>query len=513
MTNEEFQRSKSFEENLKEWNLLSLEEMGESVKEGSLYVIGNGFDMLHGVRSSYYDFSRTLGKRSTVRFYLEKYLKVDDLWADFEGALGKINIEAMCQPYIIDNFLDINGAYDEDAGAAEIYMSAEMAVEPIISMSTELMDRFRKWIGSLHTNTIDRPLCNVIKDGKVLNFNYTEFVEDLYGADAGNICYIHGCRKKTDRGRQRLILGHIPGANDAAYEFEDDYSAIDNLDEHAQLLYDVQQIALQMVVEADDTLTKKCKEIIQSNQPFFDGLADIRQIVTIGHSLYPVDWDYFAEIIKCNKDRNRMQWFFGCYGNGDLERVQTFINTFGINKDQVAIFRTDTIPVTLLADNKREKSKANVKHRKVLASSEDGRWQVVREGRKVNIIDRTANSCSCSRMFLTYMSGAVFDCSGMVLLLVARGLGAGVFLFRFANGEWQYRGELEPIPHQGVITKRLQKILLRDNRLIFVYNSRIRKYDVETGKLVYNKAVRHAFESEGEDLTQKFKGIYRTGFY
>ena len=116
-------------------------------------------------------------------------------------------------------------------------------------------------------------------------------------------------------------------------------------------------------------------------------------------------------------------------------------------------------------------------------------------------------------MFLTYMSGAVFDHSGTVLLLVARGLGAGVFLFRFANGEWQYRGELEPIPHQGVITKRLQKILLRDNRLIFVYNSRIRKYDVETGKLVYNKAVRHAFETEGENLTQKLKGIYRTGFY
>ena len=222
MTNEEFQSSQNFEENLKEWNLLSLEEMGESVKEGSLYVIGNGFDMLHGVRSSYYDFSRTLGKRSSVRFYLEKYLKTDDLWADFEGALGKINIEAMCQPYIIDNFLDINGAYDEDAGAAEIYMSAEMAVEPILSMSTELMDRFRKWIGSLHANTNDRPLCNVIKGGKVLNFNYTEFVEDLYGVDAGNICYIHGCRKKTGRGRQRLILGHIPGANDAAYEFEDE---------------------------------------------------------------------------------------------------------------------------------------------------------------------------------------------------------------------------------------------------------------------------------------------------
>ena len=376
MTNEEFQRSKSFEENLKEWNLLSLEEMGEAVKEGSLYVIGNGFDMLHGVRSSYYDFSRTLGKRSSVRFYLEKYLKTDDLWADFEGALGKINIEAMCQPYIIDNFLDINGAYDEDAGAAEIYMSAEMAVEPIISMSTELMDRFRKWISSLHTNTNDRPLCNVIKGGKVLNFNYTEFVEDLYGMDAGNICYIHGCRKKTGKERQRLILGHIPGANDEAYDFEDDYSGIDDLDEHGQLLYDVQQIALQMAIEADDALTKKCGEIIQNNQAFFHGLSDIRQIVTIGHSLYPVDWDYFAEIIKCNKDRNRIQWFFGCYGNGDLERVQTFINTFGINRNQVVIFRTDTIPVKLLPENNSKKPKTNTEHRKVLASSEDEKWEV-----------------------------------------------------------------------------------------------------------------------------------------
>ena len=338
-------------------------------------------------------------------------------------------------------------------------------------------------------------------------------MEDLYGMDAGNICYIHGCRKKTGKERQRLILGHIPGANDEAYDFEDDYSGIDDLDEHGQLLYDVQQIALQMAIEADDALTKKCGEIIQNNQAFFHGLSDIRQIVTIGHSLYPVDWDYFAEIIKCNKDRNRIQWFFGCYGNGDLERVQTFINTFGINRNQVVIFRTDTIPVKLLPENNSKKPKTNTEHRKVLASSEDEKWEVACEGVKVSIIDRTSNSCSCARTFSAYMSGAVFDCSGMVLLLVARGLGAGVFLFRFANGEWQYRGELEPIPHQGVITKRLQKILLRDNRLIFVYNSRIRKYDVETGKLVYNKAVRHAFESEGEDLTQKFKGIYRTGFY
>lgn len=503
----------AFEDNLRDWNLVSLQEMEAAVNEAPLYVIGNGFDMLHGVRSSYYDFSKTLGKRSSVRFYLENYLKTDDLWADFEAALGKIDIEAMCQPYIIDNFLDTNGAYDEDAGAAEIYMSAEMAVEPITSMSTELMDRFHKWISGLRVNTNDRPLSNIIKGGKVLNFNYTEFVEDLYGVDSTDICYIHGCRKKTGKGRQRLILGHIPGANDAEYEFEDDYSAINDLKAHEQLLYDVQQIALRMTVNADETLTKKCDVIIRNHQSFFKELSDIRQIITIGHSLYPVDWDYFAEIIKCNKDRDRMQWFFGCYGKGDLDRVHIFINYFGISKARVTIFRTDTIPVKILPDNHSKKAKGNAVHRKLLAISDDGKWKVTCEGAGVDIFDKSFNICSCSRIFSVYMSGAVFDSSGTILVLVARGIYAGLFLFRYVNGFWKYIGELEPIPHQGVITRRLQKIMLISRQMVFVYNSRIRKYDVESGKLVYNKASRQPFESSGEDLTLKFRKIYRTGFY
>lgn len=59
---------------------------------------------MYGVKSSYYDFNKTLGKHSQIRFYQENYLKADDLWADFEGALAKINVEAMCSPVTIDMF-------------------------------------------------------------------------------------------------------------------------------------------------------------------------------------------------------------------------------------------------------------------------------------------------------------------------------------------------------------------------------------------------------------------------
>ena len=47
-------------------------------------------------------------------------------------------------------------------------------------------------IESLKIQTQDRPLKNLIRNQRVLCFNYTEFVENLYDVDSDTICYIHG---------------------------------------------------------------------------------------------------------------------------------------------------------------------------------------------------------------------------------------------------------------------------------------------------------------------------------
>ena len=39
------------------------------------------------------------------------------LWADFENALAKFNARAMSSAFMVDNYLDLYDAYDEDAGA------------------------------------------------------------------------------------------------------------------------------------------------------------------------------------------------------------------------------------------------------------------------------------------------------------------------------------------------------------------------------------------------------------
>lgn len=46
----------------------------------TLYVIGNGFDLAHGVPSSYSKFRDWLGRRSDLRETLETYIGNDALW-------------------------------------------------------------------------------------------------------------------------------------------------------------------------------------------------------------------------------------------------------------------------------------------------------------------------------------------------------------------------------------------------------------------------------------------------
>jgi len=167
-----------YEKQLEGWHEVSLEEI-QPCAEQVLYILGNGFDLMHNVPSSYYSFRDTLGKNNPLRRALETYWTPEDLWADFEAALAQINVMAMSSPETLDMWLEDFGAYEEDASAASFYLAAEAAADPMISVTEELPRRFRHWVESLKVGTDDRPLSCLFRDGKVLCFNYTEFVETL----------------------------------------------------------------------------------------------------------------------------------------------------------------------------------------------------------------------------------------------------------------------------------------------------------------------------------------------
>lgn len=129
---------------------ISLGELKFENPEHSLVIIGNGFDIMHGVKSSYWDFQKTIGKNSSLRYEMETYLDVPgDLWSNLEDSLGRLNYSMFLNPTVLDMWLDDFGAYDPDAQAADFFAAVETAIGPTFNIPRELNQRFKKWIKTL----------------------------------------------------------------------------------------------------------------------------------------------------------------------------------------------------------------------------------------------------------------------------------------------------------------------------------------------------------------------------
>lgn len=504
--NREWQRKKAenqkiFEYILPLWNVKDLNEIKPT--SNSLVIVGNGFDLMHGVKSSYYAFRDTLGKNSTLRTWLESFWTVEDIWADLENGLAHFNMDAMGGRMMVDNWLDIYDAYGEDAGAAEFYMAVESAAAPMADVSSELPRRFREWIETLTIGTDDRPLQSLFAGGKVLSFNYTEFVETLYGVPQKDVCYIHGCRRKK---KAKLILGHRPGASDESYELNENRKRRKPTYRNGMIEV-AQERVFDLVSAYDKELTKDCDSIIAGHADFFDSISQVREVVVIGHSMSPVDWDYFRKIASEVERIQNVTWYIGVHGLNDLKNMEALVHELGIEKKNVVLFRTDRICVNfypVLAPTREKKSTE-----RILGESADRKWRAKIRDRVFRIIDLEQNHIAYEVLLTPDVRKAFFDWSGKYLFVIIRGVYAGVLLFVKRDDGWALVNELEGIPNQGILNKRLRKVLLSDMKISFVYNSRVRRYSLDDGKLVENYPVRNAankdYSQDGTDVSEWFE--------
>ena len=298
----------------------------------TLFIIGNGFDIMHGVPSKYSDFRDSMGKRNHLRCILETYIKSDSLWCDFEEVLAHIDSATLLGN--VDMWMDIMGAYEADALAADFCAAYEYATEPAQEIIMELPTKIRKWVETLEPTKSPFMRELLLDDATYLNFNYTEFLETMYSVPSSKITYIHGCRKNK---RQELILGHAPGAGD-----EDNWTpSIPYPNYKSEFKMDLLNGAIEGATRNltwyDEETTKKTDEIIAHHRAFFESLSNIENIVVIGHSLSAVDYPYFKEILKTtHKNPN---WIIGWFSSRDLENISTFVQETGINNNKISIFK------------------------------------------------------------------------------------------------------------------------------------------------------------------------------
>lgn len=295
----------------------------------TLYIIGNGFDIYHGIPSWYSNFRDYLQVEDNDIFeYVQKYLPVNESWSDFEDSMSGIDVDGL-----VDDASQYLESYGADDWSDAFHHNYQYEINRIVEgLSEGIKDRFSDWIQSLKIPTraqVSEKLLDLDDTGIYLNFNYTNTLEKVYGVEEERILYIHG--NSVDG--EDLVLGHawnpyeIPSLNDVPNPEDMDTRIMEGNE---------------IINEYFGSTFKPTTKIIEEYQSYFEGLSDITDIKVLGHSMSDVDFEYLIKILNSIKVE-KVNWFVSYHGDLDLENKQNAMCRLGVPPCKVKYQTIDEI--------------------------------------------------------------------------------------------------------------------------------------------------------------------------
>lgn len=272
----------------------------------TLFVIGNGFDLFHGLSTKYNHFYLWLKNNGYTEF-TENMSKVfyelnDDtnMWADFERSLSKVDIDLLHEIYI------------------DLYPNAEKdvvvnTIEPTIRLIPEML---RKWIGSISLDNV-KPQIPISKEAHFLNFNYTMTLETVYDVPHNRVCHIHNSLDSN----QNLIVG----CDKAPVDF--------NILDKKETDMTQTKVRHEAIITLERVI-KDTKGAYDAHKSFFENLRHIKKVIVLGHSLSEIDRFYFKKLLTIVP--NETKWFVSCYSIS--ERNTLFNNSVKLGIPDAHIF-------------------------------------------------------------------------------------------------------------------------------------------------------------------------------
>lgn len=278
----------------------------------NLYIIGNGFDIYHGLDTKYQSFAKYLSQVGNEIYELIlKYYGLPDItedpisdkeyaaWATFELALADLDYEQA-----LDDHSDAIANPGSDDFRDRDWYTYQIEMEMIIEKLTDrLISIFNKFILAVkYPDNVDDSKLNLVPQSLFLNFNYTNTIERYYKIDSQYICYIH--EKAIEDNECKIILGH--GTDPSNFEVKKpepsdglNEEQLDQWREHMSDQYDYSyENAKQEILSYYTKAFKNTLSIIDKNIKFFESLAEIENIFVLGHSISKVDIKYFEAVLK-----------------------------------------------------------------------------------------------------------------------------------------------------------------------------------------------------------------------
>lgn len=305
-----------------------------------LYIIGNGFDLHHDIKSSYKNFYQWLqnkGQWDVISHVNDIYGGGQKWWSDLEHSLGEVNMNEYASNQANEHYPNFAGDDFSDADWSE----AEIAVEQDFGESISLFKKsFTEWVESLDRPNEHKKILLKKRNAFFINFNYTRTLEDTYRIPYYMVWHPHGAVGDVNT---EYVLGHGKSRQQLEQELEqqEPQPPVELDDDELQEFYAsnsdlVIDRAKDATLSAVASLRKPVAKIIEQNKELWSRLMDVREIYILGFSFAEVDEPYLAKIVE-NIHKDSVRWIISQFSKTDIERIHKFIEKYNINPDKVRI--------------------------------------------------------------------------------------------------------------------------------------------------------------------------------
>lgn len=251
--------------------------------EETLLIVGNGFDLSMGFKTSYGDFMKSsyfpYEETSSLCSYLHKQYEENMGWIDIENELSEYSRMLTTKKLNAKKFntiLDIDSLreeYDELKSSLKLYLQEET----------------KRAFDPSPDNPAKRVIDQLPGDSKIISFNYTSIIErltwDKFKDSKGNLLHIHGSLAPYD--------DIVFGVEDSA-----------KLSKEHVFLYKAHSRHLKV-------------------QEFSDWLNTAERIIFYGYSLGDTDRQYFESFFRklCSSDSIYTELIFYYYGQASYDNL------------------------------------------------------------------------------------------------------------------------------------------------------------------------------------------------
>lgn len=280
-----------------------------------LYIIGNGFDLYHGIPSCYSRFHEWLeNNRKWDYDDVESHFGCVDLWASLEENMAKFQYENFAKGRVspvVNECLSIRGC---DRPKDEVVKLDDTRLS---QWHSEVMKGLREWTKTLVRADKSRLISLDEEDAVFLTFNYTLTLERDYAIENTRILHIHGSIDEKDGGV--LQLGHggkismpAQGSKDCVQDEVfclDEFLRKDSFDNF-------------------QSWRKPVEENIAKQDKFWSGLRDVGRVCVLGFPFGDVDMPYIEKIVSVVSPD--AEWFVTWYKEKERTELPAALRRCGV---------------------------------------------------------------------------------------------------------------------------------------------------------------------------------------